>query len=90
MELHHDLKTESRIVRFLVSKLKFLNSSYIKKIVAITNGVKKEYFKKNLVKEKKIIVLPSGSSIKKKFVFNKNKKFFKIGYFVLFKSRGVE
>ena len=52
MELHHDLKTESRIVRFLVSKLKFLNSSYIKKIVAITNGVKKEYLKKNLVKEK--------------------------------------
>ena len=72
------MKTESRIVRFLVSKLKFLNSSYIKKIVAITNGVKKEYLKKNLVKEKKIIVLPSGSSIKKKFDFNKNKKFFKI------------
>ena len=91
LELHHDLKTESRIVRFLVSKLKFLNSSYIKKIVAITNGVKKEYFKKNLVKEKKVIVLPSGSSIKKKFVFNKNKKFFKIGYFgSLFKSRGLE
>ena len=53
MELHHDLKTESRIVRFLVSKFKFLNSSYIKKIVAITNGVKEEYVKTNLVKEKK-------------------------------------
>ena len=91
MEIHHDLNTESRVVRFLVSKFKFLNSSYIKKIVAITHGVKEEYVKTNLVKEKKIIVLPSGSSIKKKFEFRKNKNFFKIGYFgSLFKSRGVD
>ena len=67
MELHHDLETESRIVRFLVTKFKFLNSFYIKKIVAITHGVKDEYLKKNLIKKEKIIVLPSGSSIKKKF-----------------------
>ena len=52
MEIHHDLNTESRVVRFLVSKFKFLNSSYIKKIVAITHGVKEEYVKTNLVKEK--------------------------------------
>jgi len=89
MELHHDLKTESRIVRFLVAKFKFLNSFYVKKILAITYGVKDEYVKKNLIKKEKIIVLPSGSSIKKRFEFSNNKKFFRIGYFgSLFQSRG--
>ena len=91
MELHHDLNTESRIVRFLVKKFKFLNSKYLKKIIAITNGVKEEYIKKNLINEKKIIVLPSGSSIKKIFKFSNNKDFFRIGYFgSLYKSRGLD
>ena len=49
MELHHDLNIESRIVRFLVKKFKFLNSKYLKKIIAITSGVKEEYVKKNLI-----------------------------------------
>ncbi len=90
MELHHDLNMESRIVRFLVTKFKFLNSPYIKKIIAITQGVKDEYMKKNFVKKNKIIVLPSGSSIKKRFNFLHNKKHFNIGYFgSLFKSRGL-
>ena len=90
MELHHDLKTESRIIRFLVAKFKFLNSFYVKKIVAITHGVKNEYVKNNLVKKEKIIVLPSGSSINKKFEFSNNKNFFRIGYFgSLFQSRGL-
>jgi len=90
MELHHDLEMESRIVRFLATKLKFLNSSCIKKIVAITYGVKNEYIKNKVIKKEKIIVLPSGSSIEKKFEFSKNKKFFNIGYFgSLFQSRGL-
>jgi glycosyltransferase involved in cell wall biosynthesis len=90
MELHHDINTESRIVRFLVTKFKFLNSPCVKKIIAITHGVKNEYVKKNIIKKEKIIVLPSGSSIKKKFEFSNNKKFFKIGYFgSLFQSRGL-
>ena len=90
MELHHDLKIESRVVRFLVKKFKFLNSIYIKKIIAITHGVKEEYVKKKIIKKDKIIVLPSGSSIKKNFNFLNNKKYFKIGYFgSMFKSRGL-
>ena len=90
MELHHDLEIESRIVRFLVKKFKFLNSKFLKKIVAITNGVKEEYVKKNFIDEKKIMVLASGSSIKKTFKFSNNKKFFNIGYFgSLYKSRGL-
>ena len=90
MELHHDLEIESRIVKFLVTKFKYLNSKYVKKIVAITYGVKDEYVKKKFIKENKIIVLPSGSSIKKNFEFSFNKKFFKIGYFgSLFQSRGL-
>ena len=91
MELHHDLVIESRIVRFLVKNFKFLNSKHIKKIVAITKGVKDEYVNKKIINENKIIILPSGSSIKKRFEFSNKKKFFKIGYFgSLYKSRGLD
>ena len=91
MELHHDLNMESRIVRFLVKKIKFLNSPCVKKIIAITKGVKNEYVENNIINSNKIVVLPSGSSIKKKFEFSTKKKFFKIGYFgSLFRSRGLD
>jgi glycosyltransferase involved in cell wall biosynthesis len=89
-ELHHDLNTESRIVRFLAKSLKFLNSKIIIKIIAISHGVKNEYVKNNLINENKIIVLPSGSSIKKQFKFFNKKKFFKLGYFgSMYNSRGL-
>jgi len=91
LELHHDLSDESRIVRFLVKKLNFLNSNYIIKLIAITNYAKKNYVYKYLVKENKIAVLPSGSSISKNFRFNKNRKNFNIGYFgSLYESRGIK
>ena len=89
LELHHDLDMEGRIVRFLVKKLKYINSKYILKIIAISHGVKEVYINKYSVNTNKILVLPSGSSIKKKFTFNHNKNFFKIGYLgSLYKSRG--
>ena len=75
MELHHDLKIESRIVNFLAKKLKFLNSKHIQKIIAITQGVKEEYVDKKIISKTKIVVLPSGSSIKKKFDFSYKKNF---------------
>ena len=91
MEIHHDLNTESRIVRFLVSKFKFLNSSYIKKIVAITHGVKKEYVKHQLVSSNKILGLPNWFLLNIKFIKKNKQNFFKIGYFgSLFQSRGVD
>ena len=91
MELHHDLAIESRIVRFLVKNFKFLNSKHLKKIVAITKGVKDEYVDKKIINENKIIILPSGSSIEKRFEFLNKKNFFKIGYFgSLYKSRGLD
>lgn len=91
MELHHDLKTESRIIQFLTPNFKFLNSKYVRKVVAITNGVKEEYVKNNIINKDKIIILPSGSSLKINFRFSKNRKKFKIGYFgSLYKSRGLE
>ena len=90
LELHHSLDMESRIVKFLTTRIKFLNSFYIKKVIAITDGVKEEYIKKNIINKNKIFVLPSGSSIKKKFEFLNDKKFFKIGYFgSMFRSRGL-
>jgi glycosyltransferase involved in cell wall biosynthesis len=91
MELHHDLKIESRIVRFLVKNIKFLNSKYIVKNIAITRGVKEEYSRNGLININKTIVLPSGSSIKKNFNFFNKKKYFNIGYFgSLYKSRGFD
>ena len=91
IELHHDLNTESRIVRFLVKNFKFLNSRYLNKAIAITNGIKDEFINKKYMKKNKIIVLPSGSSLKNSKNFSNTKSFFKIGYFgSLYKSRGVD
>ena len=89
LELHHDLSIESRTVKFLVKYFKFLNSKCIKKIVAITHSVKNTYIDNYRVNNEKILVLPSGSSMKKNFIFKNNKKFFKIGYLgTLYESRG--
>ena len=91
IELHHDLNTESRIVRFLVKNFKFLNSKYLKKAIAITNGIKDEFINKRYMKKNKIIVLPSGSSLKNTKNFSNIKSYFKIGYFgSLYKSRGID
>lgn len=91
MELHHDLIEESRIVRTLFFFHNFLNSKSIVRIIAITNSIKYHYINKYGLEEKKIIVLASGSSIKKNFCFNKNKKKLRIGYFgSVYRSRGFE
>jgi len=91
IELHHGLNTESRIVQFLVKYFRFLNSKYLKKAVAITDGIKYEFLKKKYINKKKILVLPSGSSLKYIRNFSKFKNYFKIGYFgSLYKSRGLE
>ena len=52
IELHHDLNTESRIVKFLAKYFKFLNSKYLQKAIAITNGVGNEFINKKYIKEK--------------------------------------
>ncbi len=91
IELHHDLNTESRIVRFLVKYLKFLNSKYLQKAIAITNSVGEEYIGKKYIQKRKVIVLPSGSSLKQIKIFKKREKNFNIGYFgSLYKSRGLD
>jgi len=91
IELHHDISIESRIVKFLIKKLKFLNSKYIKFAIAITKGVKDEYVSKKYINDKKINVLPSGSSLVPNKIKHVKKKSFKIGYFgSLYKSRGLE
>jgi len=91
IELHHDISHETRIVKILIRLTNYLNSKYILKIISITNSVKYEYVSKKYACENKILVLPSGSSIKNKFKFKLNKKEFKIGYFgSLYKSRGID
>ena len=91
IELHHGLKSESRIVRFIVKNFNFLNSKYIVKLIAITNYAKNHYVNKYSIKSNKIIILPSGSSIKENYQYKINKKKFNIGYFgSLYKSRGLD
>ena len=91
LELHHDLDTESRIVRFIVKNYNFFNSKHLVKLIAITNYVKYVYISKYSTKSNKIIVLPSGSSIKENYKYKINKKKINIGYFgSLYKSRGID
>ena len=74
LELHHDLSMESRIVKFLVKNTNFLNFSSLIKLIAITENVKVEFIKKYNLDKKKVIVLPSGSSINQNFLKPKIKK----------------
>ena len=91
LELHDSLETESRIVRFLVKYFRFLNSVYLKKMIAITYKVKNIFKNKYSVNEEKILVLPSGSSLKSNFPKINRKKHLKIGYFgALNVSRGLD
>ncbi len=93
LELHHGIEIESRIVQFILKNSNFLNFKHVVKLVAITTNVKNYYKKLFNIKEKKIIVSPSGTSINK-ISFNKsskNNKRLNIGYFgSLYKSRGVD
>ena len=74
LELHHDLKFESRIVRFIVKYFNFLNSRHLVKLIAITNHVKNHYINKYSIESNKIVMLPSGSSIKENYQYNIKKK----------------
>ena len=82
LEIHHDISVEGRVNKFLIRHTNFLNHQCLTKIVAISNSVKELFIKRYLVEKKKIIVLPSGSSIKiKRFLGINYKKRLKIGYF---------
>lgn len=91
IELHNDIKNESRIVRFIFNKFNILNSKSISKIVCISQGVKKKYIEDfNLQNNKKIVVLPSGSSLDIKYKNSLKKKRLNLGYFgTINPSRGI-
>ena len=66
LELHHPLEIESRIVRFITKKIKFFKSKYLIRFVAISNEAKNYYSKFLNFNDDRILILPSGSSLKKK------------------------
>ena len=82
LEIHHDITGESRVTKFILKYLNFLNNKNLLNIVAVTRSVKNLFVNKYKVKSKKITVLPSGSSIKINLKPNLNyNKRMKIGYF---------
>ena len=82
LEIHHDIKIEGRITKFIIRFSNFLNNKNLLNIVAISKSVKNLFEHKYKVVPKKIKVLPSGSSIRVNYsarmITNKR---LKIGYF---------
>jgi glycosyltransferase involved in cell wall biosynthesis len=92
LEVHHDTNVEGKVIKFLLKYTNFLNKKNLINIIAISNSVKNLFIKKYLVEDKKITVLPSGSSIKinnfRKNLYNQR---FKIGYFgSISPSKGIK
>ena len=81
LEIHHDISTESRIVNFIFKNFNVLKSNKLKKIIAISDSIKKHYEKQFKLKNKNIVVLPSGTALRSNYVCSKNKKSLNIGYF---------
>ena len=89
-EIHHGIETEGRVIKFLLKLCRFLNFKNVVKIVAITKGIKDYYITNFKINEKKILVYPSGSSIKKRHLPIQKFKPLNIGYFgTIYKSRGL-
>ncbi|MDB9739011.1 glycosyltransferase [Candidatus Pelagibacter sp.] len=90
LEIHDDIKIESRIAQFLVKYFKILNFKSLIKIITTTKTLKKKYQNYGVIKNK-IHVLHNASSLKSQFNIYKNKKYLKIGYFgSIFQSRGIK
>ena len=91
IEIHHDLSTESRIVRFLFKNFNILNKKKVVKVIAITKSVKRYLTNELNVHSKKIDIIPSASSLNFKFKKFPKKKRYNIGYFgSLDKSKGSQ
>ncbi len=82
LEIHHDTKYEGKVIKFILKFSNFFKKKNLINIIAISNSVKSFFIKKYNIQNKKITVLPSGSSIRVKGqpTLCKNKRF-KIGYF---------
>ena len=91
IELHGDLSNESRINKFIFRFFKVLNFKSILKVICITKSIKTKYIKDFYVKDsKKLIVLPSGSSLNISYKISLNIKRLKLGYFGnINPSRGI-
>ena len=90
-ELHHDISTESRLINVIFKCYNVFKKKSLLKIIAITKTVKKKYLKDFKIPKKKILVLPSGTSINLKFKKSLKKDKLKIGYFgSINKSKGID
>ena len=82
IELHHEIRIESRIVQFIYKIFNIFDNQHLMKTVAISHAIKNKFIKDFDMKDfNKIIVLPSGTSLKMKFLNPTNKKRLQLGYF---------
>ena len=89
IEVHHNLDSESRLVRFFYRNFDIFNNQNIIKIIVITNSVKKFLINNFKIDKKKIDIISSASSLNFKFKKLKKNKKYNIGYFgSLDKSKG--
>jgi len=92
IELHHDIKIESRIVQLIYKIFNIFDNKYLIKTIAISQAIKNKFIKDFQIKDiAKVVVLPSGTSLKMKFLNPTIKKRLKLGYFgSINRSKGID
>lgn len=92
IELHHEISTKSRIVQYIYKVLNVFDSRHLIKTIAISQAIKNKFIRDFYIKNiDKFIVLPSGTSLKMKFLNPINKKRLRLGYFgSINSSKGID
>ena len=92
IELHHEIRIESRIVQFIYKIFNIFDNKYLIKTVAISQGIKNKFINDFDMKDlDKVVVLPSGTSLKMKFLNPTIKERLQLGYFgSINSSKGID
>ncbi len=92
IELHHEISIESRIVQFIYKTFNIFDNKYLIKTVAISQGIKNKFINDFDMKDlDKVVVLPSGTSLKMRFLNPTTKDRLQLGYFgSINSSKGID
>jgi len=92
IEVHHEISIESRIVQFIYKTFNIFDNKYLIKTVAISKGIKNKFINDFDMKDlDKVVVLPSGTSLKMRFLNPTLKDRLQLGYFgSINSSKGID